>query len=122
MSTLLKSLILFSLNLLDAHLTILWVRLNIATEGNAIMASVLNLGVAPFLGVKLAVGGFAAYVLYRASHLRLARRGMAVVLGVYVALMMVHVATGLSALGWYAPETVLAYFGSLPRAFLTLFF
>ena len=122
MSTLLKSIILFSLNLLDAHLTILWVRLNIATEGNAIMARVLNLGVAPFLGVKLTVGAFAAYVLYRASHLRLARRGMAAVLGIYIALMMVHVATGLSALGWYAPETVLAYFGSLPRAFLTLFF
>jgi len=122
MSTLLKSLLLFALNGVDAHLTILWVRLNVATEGNAIMARILNLGEAPFLALKLTVGAFAAYVLYRCAHLPLARRGMALVLGIYCALMMVHVATGFSALGWYAPETVLAYFGSLPRAFFAFFF
>jgi hypothetical protein len=30
--------------------------------------------------VKLAIGGFAAYMLYRASHLALARHGMRLVL------------------------------------------
>ena len=121
MDTLYKSLLLFAMNWLDAQLTILWVRLNVASEGNVIMAHVLNFGEAPFLAVKLAIGAFAAYVLYRCAHMPLARRGMKLVLGLYVLLMMVHVATGFTALGWQAPETVATYFGSLPHAFLALF-
>lgn len=122
MSTILKSFLLFALNGVDAHLTILWLRLNVATEGNAIMARVLNLGEAPFLGLKLTIGAFAAYVLYRCSYMPLARRGLSLVLGIYFALMMVHVATGFSALGWYAPETVFAYFSNLPGVFLAFIF
>lgn len=121
MDTLYKSLLLFAMNWVDAQLTILWVRLNVATEGNGIMARILNLGEAPFLGVKLVIGAFAAYVLYHCAHLTLARRGMRLVLGLYLALMVVHVATGFSALGWQAPETVIAYFGGLPSAFLAFF-
>lgn len=118
MGTLYKSLLLFALNWLDAQLTILWVRLDVATEGNGLMARVLSFGEAPFIGVKLVVGAFAAYVLYRCSHLPLAKRGMRLALGIYLALMMIHVATGFSALGWQAPGTVVAYFGSLPAAVL----
>ncbi|MEP6921112.1 MAG: DUF5658 family protein [bacterium] len=122
MDTLSKSLLLFAMNWLDAQLTILWVRLDVATEGNGIMAHVLGLGEAPFIGVKLAIGAFAAYILYRCAHLPLARRGMRLVLGLYFVLMMVHVATGVSALGWQAPATVLAYFSDLPAALLAFFF
>jgi Domain of unknown function (DUF5658) len=122
MNALSKSLLLFSMNWLDAQLTILWVRLNVATEGNTLMAWVLNMGEAPFLGVKLAVGGFTAYVLYRCSHLPLARRGMKLALGIYLALMTIHVATGFTALGWKAPQTVLAYFASLPSSLFAFFF
>lgn len=118
MGTLYRSILLFMLNWLDAQLTILWVRLNVATEGNGIMARVLSFGETPFLGVKIFVGAFAAYILYRCAHRPLARRGMTLVLGVYVAVMLVHVATGFFALGWQAPETVLAYFVSLPGAWL----
>ncbi|MGH9971232.1 MAG: DUF5658 family protein [Pyrinomonadaceae bacterium] len=114
MGTLYKSLLLFAMNWLDAQLTILWVRLSVASEGNGIMARVLSLGEGPFLSVKLAIGAFAAYVLYRCAHLPLAQRGMRLVLGIYLALMMIHVATGFSALGWQAPKTVLLYFVSLP--------
>ncbi len=121
MGTLSKSLLLFAMNWLDGQLTILWIRLNVANEGNGIMARLLSHGEAPFLSVKLAVGAFAAYVLYRCADMPIARRGMKVVLVMYLALMVVHVATGFSALGWHAPETVLAYFGSLPRAFLAFF-
>ena len=106
------------MNWLDAQLTILWVRLEVATEGNGLMARILSFGETPFLGVKLAVGAFAAYVLYRCAHLPLAQRGMRLVLGIYLTLMMIHVATGFFALGWQAPGAVLAYFGSLPAAFL----
>ena len=119
MDTLYKSLLLFAMNWLDAQLTILWVRMNIATEGNAIMARLLNMGEAPFLVVKLFIGAFAAYTLYRCAHMPLARRGMKLVLGLYLLLMAVHVVTGFAALGWQAPETVVAYFGGLPGAFLS---
>jgi hypothetical protein len=119
MDTLYKSLLLFAMNWLDAQLTILWVRMNIATEGNAIMARLLNLGEAPFLVVKLFIGAFAAYILYRCASHALARRGMKLVLGLYLLLMAVHVVTGFAALGWQAPETVVAYFGGLPSAFLS---
>jgi hypothetical protein len=109
------------MNWLDAQLTILWVRMNVATEGNGLMAGVLNLGETPFLAVKLCVGAFAGYVLYRFSEIPMARRGMQVVLGLYIVLMGVHAATGLSALGWEAPATVLSYFVSLPSSFVALF-
>ena len=115
MNTLSKSLLLFAMNWLDAQLTILWVRLNVATEGNGVMARLLNLGEAPFLFVKLAIGGFAAYILYRCAHLALARRGMQLVLGIYCFMMIVHAVTGFSALGWNAPQTVLSYFVHLPK-------
>ena len=122
MDTLTKSLLLFSLNWLDAQLTILWVRLNVATEGNGLMAALLNLGEGQFLAVKLCVGAFAALVLYRCAHLKLARRGMRVVLAVYGSLMLVHLVTGFSALGWQTPGTVFAYFAGLPHAILAFFF
>jgi hypothetical protein len=111
-----KALLLFVMNWLDAQLTILWLRLNVATEGNGMMASLLNHSEASFLSVKLLIGGLSAYVLYRFADIPIARRGMKVVLGIYLALMGVHVITGFSALGWRAPATVLSYLVSLPQA------
>lgn len=121
MSPLQKGLLLFLMNWLDAQLTILWVRMNVATEGNGVMAQLLNLGEAPFLLTKLAVGAFAAYILYRCANFTIARRGMQVVLGVYGVLMVVHVVTGFSALGWQAPVTVMAYFIQFPKVLLAIF-
>ena len=110
MSTFSKSLLLFLLNWLDAQLTILWVRGGFATEGNGLMAYLLERGNAPFLSAKLLVGALVAYVLYRFSHVALARRGLRLTLGLYLTLMLVHVATGASALGWQPPDTVVALF------------
>lgn len=93
-----KSVLLFMLNTLDAVLTLIWIRMDVATEGNALMAHVLEYGEIPFLGVKLLIGAFAAFVLYRFAHLTVARRGMQVALAVYLALMLIHLATGLSAI------------------------
>ena len=121
MSALSKSILLFSLNWLDAQLTIIWVRAQLATEGNSLMAWLLERGNAPFLAAKLLIGAFAAYVLYRCAHIKLARRGMTLVLSIYFALMFVHAATGMSALGWHAPETLIAYLGSLPTSLLAIF-
>jgi len=116
-----KSLLLFALNWLDAQLTLVWIRLNVATEGNGLMARVLTMGEGTFLFTKLAVGAFAAYVLYRCAHLTMARRGLKLALGVYCALMLVHLVTGFSALGWQTPEALLAYLVELPHSVISLF-
>ena len=121
MGTLTKALLLFGLNWLDAQLTLLWVNLNVATEGNALMARVLAHGDMTFLVVKLAIGAFAALILYRCSHLPLARRGLTVALVVYLGLMVVHAATGCFALGWDGPVQALAYASSLPGELVSLF-
>ena len=121
MGKLSKSCLLFTLNWLDAQLTVLWIRLGVATEGNALMARILQHGDLAFLSAKIAIGAFAAYILYRCAHLPLAKRGLNFVLGIYVILMLVHVATGCVALGWQTPIVVLDYVGSLPNAFLSLF-
>ncbi|HEV7474057.1 MAG TPA: DUF5658 family protein [Pyrinomonadaceae bacterium] len=109
------------MNWLDAQLTILWLRLNVATEGNGIMATLLNHSETSFLSVKLLIGALSAYTLYRFAEIPIARRGMKVVLAIYLGLMVVHTVTGFSALGWQAPVTVLSYFASLPHAFMAFF-
>lgn len=116
-----KSLLLFSLNWIDAQLTIIWVRGGFATEGNGLMAYLLDMGNAPFLLTKLLIGAAVAYALYRWSHLATARRGMKLVLGVYLALMFVHAATGLSALGIAVPEQFLAVLARVPDSPFALF-
>ena len=116
-----KSCLLFTLNWLDAQLTLLWIKLNVATEGNALMARILENGPLTFLVAKIAIGAFAAYILYRCAHLPLAKRGLNIVLGIYVILMLVHVATGCVALGWQTPVIILGYVESLPHALMSLF-
>ncbi len=121
MGPLSKSLLLFSMNWLDAQLTLLWIRLDVATEGNGLMALVLAHGEGTFLGVKLLIGAFAAYILFRCAKLPIAKHGMTLVLGVYLGLMLIHGATGCVALGWDGPVTLIAYVGHLPKAVVGLF-
>ncbi|MFT3744433.1 MAG: DUF5658 family protein [Pyrinomonadaceae bacterium] len=98
--------LLFALNLLDALLTIVWVRSGVATEGNQLMASLLDIGNGPFLGVKVIIGLVAAFVLYRWGSRPLARYGLAVALAVYIGLMGVHLFTGLAAFGVVSNTTI----------------
>ncbi len=93
-------LLLFTLNLLDAILTIVWVRSGVATEGNQLMASLLDIGNGPFLGVKIAIGTIAGLVLCKWGNRPLARYGLAVTIAVYLGLMGIHFFTGLSAFGY----------------------
>ena len=120
MGALTKSLVLFSLNWIDAQLTLIWVRSGLASEGNAVMNELLKMGDAPFLLAKLSVGAFAAYVFYRCSHLTLAQRGMQIALIVYCVLMLAHAATGMSALGWHTPLAIVTYLTNVPHTLLTL--
>lgn len=121
MSALTKCLLLFVLNWLDAQLTIIWVRAGHATEANGLMALLLDAGNAPFLLTKLTVGALVAWTLYRYSHLTLARRGLHFSLGLYLSLMLIHAATGVSALGYHPPETFIAVISRLPDSVLGLF-
>ena len=118
MGALSKSILLFVLNWLDAQLTIIWVRANVATEGNGLMARLLEMGNAPFLIAKLSIGFFAAYMFYRCSHLKLARYGVSLVLIIYFALMFVHATTCMSALGWHATDAATSYLGAIPNLFV----
>lgn len=94
-----STILLFTLNFLDAVLTLFWVRNGFATEGNGLMAYLLDIGDLPFLAVKIAVGAIAALVLWRWGYLRLAKYGLALALTIYIGLMGVHFITGLSAFG-----------------------
>jgi Domain of unknown function (DUF5658) len=98
--------LLFALNLLDALLTIIWVRAGVATEGNQLMAGLLDIGNWPFLCVKIAIGSFAAVVLYCAANRPLARYGMIFALAIYLGLMAIHIFTGLSAFGYVSNSTL----------------
>lgn len=100
------TILLFILNFLDAVLTIYWVRNGFASEGNQLMAGLLDMGNAPFLAVKIAVGAVAAIVLWRWGSLRIARYGLTLALMVYIGLMGVHLITGLAAFGFISEVMV----------------
>jgi hypothetical protein len=95
-----QTFLLFALNFLDAVLTVYWVRNGFATEGNHLMATLLDIGDAPFLAVKIAIGAVTAVVLWRWRKKRLAKYGLTLALAVYIGLMGIHFLTGLSAFGY----------------------
>jgi hypothetical protein len=97
-----ETFLLFLLNILDAILTIVWVRSGVATEGNHLMAKLLDMGDFTFLGAKIAIGTFAALVLLRWGNHKVAKYGVAVALVVYVSVMGIHLLTYLSAVGYMA--------------------
>lgn len=104
-----QSILLFALNFFDAVLTIFWVRNGFASEGNGLMAMLLDIGDFPFLLVKLVVGGAAAAVLWYWGTLRIARYGLSVALTVYMGLMGIHFFTGLSAAGLISDAALLKF-------------
>jgi hypothetical protein len=112
--------LLFALNIVDALLTIYWVRNGFATEGNQLMAGLLDMGDMPFLAVKVAVGAVAAFVLLRWSNFRLARYGLVAALAVYVGLMGIHLLTGLTAFGIVSADTMESI-RHLPGVFFAFF-
>jgi Domain of unknown function (DUF5658) len=120
MNKLTLSIILFTLNLLDAVFTIYWVRNGFASEGNQLMAGLLDMGNTPFLLVKISMGAITALVLSRWGDLKIAKVGLALALGVYVSLMFVHVVTGLSAFGFISEETVNRFAALSHQAFAVI--
>src|SRR5688500_14095880 len=101
-----ETFLLFALNLLDAILTIIWVRNGVATEGNHLMARLLDSGDLTFLSAKIAIGTITALVLLRWGNRRLAQYGLTVALAVYISLLGIHVLTGLTAFGSISQRSI----------------
>lgn len=114
-----QAFLLFALNFADAVLTLYWVRNGFASEGNQLMAGLLDIGDVPFLAVKIAVGAVAAVVLWRWRNLRLAKYGLTLVLCIYITLMGVHLFTGLSAFGFLS-ETFLSDLSAFSHSALAI--
>lgn len=95
-----ETFLLFTLNLLDALLTLVWVRTGTASEANAIMASLLEIGDYTFLLAKLAIGILTAVVILKWGYVKIAKPLVSFALVVYIGLMGIHVLTGLSAFGY----------------------
>lgn len=55
----------FTLNILDAILTIAWIKLGIASEANPLMAKVLSFGFLPFFFIKVLLVAFALGILWK---------------------------------------------------------
>ena len=100
-----EALLLFCLNLLDALLTIIWVRNGVAHEANGLMATLLDMGDFSFLAVKLAIGLFAALAFLRGAETKIARYGITLALALYLGLMGIHIVTGLSGIGLVSEAT-----------------
>jgi hypothetical protein len=115
-----ETFLLFSLNLLDAILTIVWVRNGVATEGNDMMARLLDSGDFTFLTAKIAIGTITALVLLRWGNRRLAQYGLTLALAVYISLFGIHVVTGLSAFGFIS-QTGMHDLELLTNSLLSLF-
>jgi len=115
-----QALLLFTLNLLDAVLTLFWVHNGFATEGNQLMAKLLDVGDLPFLAVKIGIGAVAALVLWKWRNLTVARYGSAVALTIYFIVMGVHFFTGLSTFR-FLPETVVNDVASFSNNVLAFF-
>ena len=102
MNLLREAVLLFSLNFLDALLTIVWVRNGAAEEANALMAVMLEMGDLPFLFTKLAIGMFAAVVFLIGGQTSFARYGISFAIAIYLSLIGIHVITGLAAFGLFS--------------------
>ena len=92
--------LLFSLNLIDAIVTIIWVRSGTAPEANHLMATLLDSGVLPFLAVKIGMGLVTCLTLMYGSGFKLARVGVTVALVAYAGAILSHILTGFAAYGY----------------------
>jgi hypothetical protein len=85
---------LFYLNLADAWLTLLWIRLGLATEGNHLMDYILRLGDGSFIAVKVCTGLLAAACFAQWRHRSSAQLGLTGALAAYVSIFAIHIAVG----------------------------
>lgn len=101
-----ETFLLFTLNLLDALLTLVWVRTGTASEANVLMASLLEIGDYQFIIAKLAIGALTAVVILKWGYVKIAKPLVSVALAVYIGLMGIHVLTGLAAFGYLSQHFI----------------
>ena len=74
----------------DAVATMQHIGRGVAAEGNPLMASLIQHNAITFFLVKMSVTALGLLVCYSYSHLRTARLGIRLVLGIYVCLCVYH--------------------------------
>jgi hypothetical protein len=82
-------------SVLDALLTLLFLQRG-GDEANPFMSLVLSHGHMPFVGIKMALTGIGAWFLAAHQSFPLAFRGLHVLAGSYMALLLIHAVISLS--------------------------
>lgn len=76
-------------SLLDAILTLVFIQ-NGGAEANPFMSFLLNLGQTAFIGIKMALTGFGAWLLVAHQYFPMAYRALLVLAGSYLGVLLVH--------------------------------
>jgi len=74
----------------DAVATMQHIGRGVAAEGNPLMASLIHHNAVLFFLVKMTVTAFGLLICYHFSHLRTARLGIKLVVGIYMCLCAYH--------------------------------
>ena len=74
----------------DAVATMQHIGRGVAAEGNPLMASLIHQNAVLFFLVKMSVTAFGLLICYNFSHLRTARLGIKLVVGIYMCLCVYH--------------------------------
>ncbi len=74
----------------DAVATMQHIGRGVALEGNPLMASLIHQNAVLFFLVKMSITAFGLLICYNFSHLRTARIGIKMVVGIYLCLCAYH--------------------------------
>ena len=74
----------------DAVATMQHIGRGVAAEGNPLMASLIHQNAVLFFLVKMSLTAFGLLICYHFSHLRTARLGIKLVVGIYMCLCAYH--------------------------------
>lgn len=74
----------------DAVATMQHIGRGVAAEGNPLMASLIHQNPVLFFFVKMGITAFGLLICYHYSHLRTARLGIKLVVGIYMCLSAYH--------------------------------
>ena len=84
------ALIIFTLNILDAIMTLFWIDLGVAKEANPMMAAALEGGAAHFLICKISLVALGCLLLYKYRKNLLSKGTTAFAAGCYISLGFYH--------------------------------
>ena len=88
------------MNLVDAVLTMVWVRAGLAREANPLLDDLVSGNALLFVIVKLALVGLGSWLLWRCRSSPMAVVGIFVAFVVYYAILVEHVSYASGLIGW----------------------